>query len=163
MGQHIPSPNDIWQIKKASAICYELRGEIKVAPNLKFVFIWKGKRRYLFGGIDKGNVGIVYGKTKTLVLIERGYTNQDQGYVKWGQRTIDIENKVINIDLVTSHQSHLFWRQCNIASHRFKVNLRSTYAKYINCCIKGKIITFVDIICANYVKKITMCNLHVHF
>ncbi len=136
---------------------------MEVAPNLKFVFIWKGKWRHSFGCIDKGNVKVVYGKAKTSVLVERGYKDLDWRYTKWGQRIINIENEVISIDLVTSHQSHLFWHQCNLASHQFNANLRSTYAEYINCCIKGKLVTFVDITCVNYVKTIIMRNLHVHF
>lgn len=63
-------------------------------------------------------------------------------------------NKVISIGIVTSHQSCLFWCRHNPMSHQFKVNLRSNYVEYTNFCIRGKIITPMNITHENYVKQL---------
>jgi hypothetical protein len=64
-------------------------------------------------------------------------------------------NKVINVSLVMSCQSCQFRHWHKPLSCQSRVNLRWSYTKYNNFCIKGKIITLVDITCANYVKKLS--------
>ncbi len=59
------------------------------------------------------------------------------------------ENKVINVSLVVSCEPCQFRHQRNTSSCQFRVNLRWSYIKYNNFCIKGKIITRVG-----YIKKL---------
>lgn len=59
----------------------------------------------------------------------------------------------ISVDLVTSCQSCQFRHRCNPTSHRFKVNLGSSYIEYNNSCIKAKIITLVVITSVGYYKR----------
>jgi hypothetical protein len=63
-------------------------------------------------------------------------------------------SKVINIGILTSHQSCLFWYRCNLMSHHFRVNLRSNYVEYTNFYIRGKIITPMNITHEDYVKML---------
>jgi hypothetical protein len=68
-----------------------------------------------------------------------------------------LENPGLLASSLSCYVSHIYLNAYTTLNHvGFKVNLGSTYAKYNHFCIKGKIVTLVNITHADYVKTITM-------